>query len=229
MAVVGILFPIFLLFIVIVGCFLTMRVGKKYMTIKVTHWILFIYMGVLVLATLLAPLIVKDSASIENAAQGMTDKQFSGFYEKLNTGNLSEIDSKFLIKEMTFKNYNDQQLTIETNTMNEPQIFVEKKQNSDATIEVFVYSSGLVVDGLDFSNRIKPFQFELIGNQLLIQQIYQELNVAIVGNSFPVRQFTGQSLFDHHYSSSGDSVIYLKVPKDLEMNEDNIYLYYIES
>ena len=44
-----------------------------------------------------------------------------------------------------------------------------------------------------------------------------------MGDSFPVRQFTGESLFNHSFSS-GEQLIYLKIPNDLKLIADDVVI-----
>ena len=107
-------------------------------------------------------------------------------------------------------------------------IFVERQINDDAAIEAFTYHTGLMIGGIDFSDELIPLKLELEDNRLNIIPIAQNIRLSIMGDSFPIRQFTGESLFDHSFST-GDQLIYLKIPKDLKLIADDVViLEYVE-
>lgn len=230
MMLLGAILPIVLVLLFGLFFFITVKIGKKYLTIKITHWLLLIYVGVLVLATIAVPLFAQEYEKIERIEQvdsedGMIDP-FSELFSKLSNGEVTEIDPLYLQEEKHFDVYPHESIRIVPNTNNGQQIFVERVEKDDSTIEVDIYSTGLVVDGLDFSSLLKPSQVELTENILTINPIYQEFNFAIAGNGYPIRQFTGESMFEHHSFRSGDSFVYLRIPSDLEIegNEDTLLL-----
>jgi energy-coupling factor transporter transmembrane protein EcfT len=228
MIVLTAILPIVILGFFALFFFFTIKVGKKYMTIKVTHWLLFIYIAVLVLATVFVPFLTEKSAGLERVEQEASDQRMGDYYTKLNDGDIDEIDPNYLIQETRFDDYQNQTVEIVTQTQYAPQVFVEGKTSDDSQIEAYVYSGGLVVNGFDFSDILKPHQIELEENILTITPIQQEINLTIGSDSFPVRQFTGETLFRNHSFSSGDSMVYLRIPQDIEIKSDNVHLVYIE-
>ncbi|MBY0095568.1 hypothetical protein [Mesobacillus maritimus] len=225
MMLLGAVLPI--VFVILFGLFffITVKIGKKYLTIKITHWLLLVYVGVLVLASVTVPLFAQEHGNIKSVQEKddhdeMNDP-YSQLYSKLSNGEVAEIDSSYLQEERNFEHYSNKSISIVPNTINGPQVFVERKEKADATIEVAIYSTGLVVDELDFSSLLKPSEVELTDNILTINSIYQEFNFAIAGNGYPVRQFTGETMFEHHSFRSGDSFVYLRIPSGIEI-EGNI-------
>jgi hypothetical protein len=225
MMLLGAILPI--VFVLLFGLFffITVKIGKKYLTIKITHWLLFGYLGVLILASVTVPLFAQEHDNIESIQEENYDDDemdpYSKLFSKLSNGEIAEIDPTYLLEERNFDHYSNKSIRIVPNTNNGPQVFVERKEKADSTIEVAIYSTGLVVDSLDFTSLLKPSEVELTDNILTINSIYQEFNFAIAGNGYPIRQFTGESMFEHHSFRSGDSFVYLRIPSDLEI-EGNI-------
>ena len=63
------------IFIILVGMIYFMKkVGKKFITIKITHWLLFIYIGVLLLATAIIPFISNERMERDTKEQVDIDK-----------------------------------------------------------------------------------------------------------------------------------------------------------
>jgi hypothetical protein len=230
MMVLSVILPIVLVLLFGLFFFIVVKIRKKYLTIKITHGLLLIYVGVLILATIAVPLIAHEYEKIDRIEQvdsedGMNDP-YSELFSKLSNGEVTEIDSTYLQEQKSFEDYPHESIRIVPNTNNGPQIFVERVEKADSTIEVDIYSTGLVVDGLDFSSLLKPSQVELTENILTINPIYQEFNFVIAGNGYPIRQFTGESMFKHHSFRSGDSFVYLRIPSELEIegNDDTLLL-----
>lgn len=229
MMVLGAILPIVLVLLFGLFFFIIVKIGKKYLTIKITHWLLLIYVGVLVLASIAVPLFAEEHDQMVDymdSEDGVNDP-FSELFSKLSDGQLAEIDPAYLQEKMSFDEYPNNSIKIVSNTNNGPQIFVERVEKDESTIEVAIYSTGLVVDGLDFSSLLKPSQVELTESNLTINSIYQEFNFAIAGNGYPIRQFTGESMFEHHSFRSGDSFVYLRIPSDVEIEGNVDFLEFI--
>jgi ABC-type transport system involved in multi-copper enzyme maturation permease subunit len=229
MMILGAILPIFLVLLFGLFFFITVKIGKKYLTIKITHWLLLIYVGVLVLSSIAVPLFAQENDQIESMNQrdsenGVFDP-YSELLSKLSEGEVDEIAPSYLQDEMSFDYPNDT-IRIVPNTNNGPQIFVERKEKGSSKIEVEIYSTGLVVDGLDYSSMLKPPQIDLTENILTVNPIYQEFNFAIASNGYPIRQFTRESMFKHQSVRSGDSFVYLRIPSDIEIegNVDSLRL-----
>ena len=222
MMLLGAVFPI--VFVTLFGLFffITVKIGKKYMTIKITHWLLLVYVGMLVLASVTVPLFAQDHEKIESVQGKDVDDDemndpYSHLYSKLSNGEVDEINPSYLQEERNFDHYSNKSISIVPNTNNGPQVFVERKEKADSTIEVAIYSTGLVVDDLDFSSLLNPSEVELQDDILTVNTIYQEFHFAIAGNGYPIRQFTGETMFEHHSYRSGDSFVYLRIPRDIEI------------
>ena len=86
---------------------------------------------------------------------------------------------------------------------------------------------GFYIGGDDFSDKLIPYKLELSENTLTITPKEQNIRLSISTASFPVRQFTGESIFNHSFSS-GDQVLYLLIPNDLQLQADErIMLEYV--
>ncbi|SEN23183.1 hypothetical protein SAMN05192533_110111 [Mesobacillus persicus] len=213
-----------LLLIVLLGglIFYMIKAGNSFVTIKITHWLLVVYTSVLVLSTIAVAVLTEETISQAKGGQEVHDEGLSSLYTNLSKGQIDKAD-EYLIKEIKFDNYQNQTLTITASPDYGSQVFVEKKQGEDSTVELFLYGNELTVDGYDFSNIIKLPDIELAGHTLSIVPIRQNIDLSIATNSYPIRQFTGEFI-QNHYFSSGESFIYLRVPRDLELNAENVYL-----
>ncbi|MGE7185535.1 hypothetical protein ACQKKK_16515 [Peribacillus sp. NPDC006672] len=229
MNVMTAILPIVIL-ILIFGVFIFMvRFAGKFATPKVTHWLLFIYIGVLLLSTAFVPFIIDGPMSQKGMEKVVdTDRELSDLYSKLNKGEIDQIDAKYLMKESNFSNHENQTIKVESSNDDGSQIFVERKTNNDDTIEAFIFGNGLIIDGYDFSSILKPYHLELMDDTLTInlpQQ--QDINLIITKADFPIRQFTGESIINPSFST--DQGVYLRIPNNLELiADDHVFLEFIE-
>ncbi|KON90026.1 hypothetical protein AF332_26575 [Sporosarcina globispora] len=230
MTVMTAILPLVIL-ILIFGVFIFMvRLAGKFATPKVTHWLLFLYISVLLLGTVFVPFIIDDPMSQKGMGKVVdTDREFSDLYSNLNKGELDQIDAKYLMKESSFSNYQNQTIRVESSNNDGSQILIERKAVNDDTIEAFIFGNGLIIDGYDFSRKLKPYHLELMDNTLTINLPHQQdINLLIAKADFPIRQFTGESIINPSFST-GDQVVYLRIPNNLELIAgDHVFLEFIE-
>ncbi|MDM5294678.1 hypothetical protein QUF81_16085 [Peribacillus simplex] len=229
MTVMTAILPLVIL-ILIFGVFIFMvRFAGKFATPKVTHWLLFIYIGVLLLGTAFVPFIIDDSMSQKGMEKVVdTDRELSDLYSNLNKGEIDQVDAKYLMKERNFSNHQNKTIKVKYSNSDGSQILVERKTNNDDTIEAFIFGNGLIIDGYDFSRKLKPYHLELTDDTLTINLLQQQdINLIITKADFPIRQFTGESIINPSFST--DQVVYLRIPNNLELiADDHVFLEFIE-
>jgi hypothetical protein len=203
------------------------KVGNKFITIKITHWLLIIYIGVLLLSTAIIPFISDERMERDTKEQVDIDKAMNELDKNLREGKLDQIDDQYFLKKNIFTDYKSQTLRIVSRSEYGPQIFVKRQKSNDSTIESFTYVNGFYIGGDDFSDKLIPYKLELSEDKLTITPKEQNIRLSISIASFPVRQFTGESIFNHSFSS-GDQVLYLHIPSDLQLQADEgIMLEYV--
>lgn len=223
-----VILPIVILITIIGFVFFTSKLGNCFVPIKFTHWLLSIYIFLLVLSTAILPFISDDRMEKEVRRQEDMDKVMDGLFSKLRQGKIDQIPYQYVLQTNRFDDYPNQTLTIALNSDHGAEILVERKTNNDDSIESFTYANGLIIDGIDFSNNLIPYSIELVDNKLTIHPIVQDIRISITSSSFPVRQFTGDSILDHSFSSR-HQIIYLKIPSDLKINVDeSVNLVYVK-
>ena len=155
------------------------------------------------------------------------DKAMNELDMSLREGKIDQIDDQYFLEKNIFTDYKNQTLRIVSRSEYGPQIFVKRQKSNDTTIESFTYVNGFYIGGDDFSDKLIPYKLELSENKLTITPKEQNIRLSISSASFPVRQFTGESIFNHSFSS-GDQVLYLHIPNDLELQADEgIMLEYV--
>jgi hypothetical protein len=213
-AFIPIILVIFVLYWVF---FIVLRTGKKYVTVKVTHWMVLIYLILLLVSSAVVPFISEDITVKKTIDENESYLLMDEMYANIRKGNLDKIDPNYLIKKEQFKISDNKPINIVSNNEYGPQVYIEKEQRKD--VEVFIYAQELLIEGLDFSEKRIPHEIKLKDNNLIISPIRQNLKISLASNPFPVRQFTYESLFKHGFSSS-DQIIYIKAPEDTKFTSD---------
>lgn len=107
-------------------------------------------------------------------------------------------------------------------------ITVERKSENDGVIEA-KYITQTMMDGIDITERIPSIEVELEKDTLTLMGNGEvTLNFAQFQKEFVISQFTGKKSGDMDFSSSDTRILYLKIPKDLNLvYEEDIYIDYI--
>lgn len=222
------LFPIIIIIVIIIAIPFFMKKARP-VTIKITHWLLLIYVGVLLLATAVAPFIIgEDLSNREFLREKDIEQERRAFSQALSEGNIETIDEGFLVNEITY-DYQNSTLKIERTNGYGPQVFVERKDSNDGKIEAFIYTNRFFIDGLNFTDKLgEPFQSKLTQDTLTIQSPEQtNIKVSMIKNEFTINQFTKGSN-ENSTIQNGISALYLRVLQNLQLIEGtDVYLEYV--
>ncbi|MBM7660210.1 hypothetical protein JOC85_000977 [Bacillus mesophilus] len=106
-------------------------------------------------------------------------------------------------------------------------IIAERSDELKGKIEATHYTSKAFIQGLDFSDELHPPYVKLEGETLIIQEPAPlELDYYKLQKEFVITQFDSNKK-DHRYimeTSIGVNVLYLKIPKDLEIIGNILYV-----
>lgn len=101
-------------FLLMIGVIYFMfKAGTKWRTVKITHWLLFTYVTILLLATVLVPFVSDKAKNLEEIQRVGEDEAFTEIYTKLSNGEIDQMNRKNLVGENHF-DYQNQMLTIES-------------------------------------------------------------------------------------------------------------------
>lgn len=105
-------------------------------------------------------------------------------------------------------------------------ILFTKTEELEEEIEVQIYNGLFEINELDFSDELPLPLIHYSNNIIEVENPpFFEMNLAYMTPEFPFSQFSGQDLQDQGSSSASRSpIIYIKVPKDLNVisNSENI-------
>lgn len=214
--------------IILIMIVTSMKAKRKFITVKVTHWLLIIYIGVLLLSMSFVHLITNNSINSREKVENWDEDQgWSKFFAAMHKGKLDLLDSNQLINEKIY-NYENPLLNMKI-TGSDDQIYVERKDQDDGKIEARVYTNGLYISGYDFTDKIVPVNFQLMGETLnVLYPGLQTIDISVAGSEFTINQFTGQNRMNG-INSRGQLAVYLKIPKSLQLNGDpNVNIQYVK-
>lgn len=145
-------------------------------------------------------------------------------------GKIDQFDSKWKKKEFNFA-YQGKLLNIvvPNNESSDVLIVADRKGTNDDQIEASYYKTRATMNDREITRMLPQIDVKLVENQLTIQQEKNTLKYSQFMNVFPIRQFTGDSMYEHSASfSGGQSIIYLRIPKDLQLNpQENLNFEYV--
>jgi hypothetical protein len=216
--------PIVLIIIVFLLAYM-LKGWKRYVTVKITHWLLIIYMGILLIAMAITPIISTDYPV---RAEGKDDSWLD-LYKDLHHGGYDRIDPDYIAQRKVFE-YDHPSLNISSNREEDgTSIFVERKETNDGRIESFVYNTGFNINGYQFTQSLTPLHLELINDTLEMNHPdIQNITIAIVNKEFPITQFNGQKRTNVTTMGPDNQAIYLRIPADLEISNNYPNLTYVE-
>ncbi|MDF2858836.1 MAG: hypothetical protein K0Q87_4687 [Neobacillus sp.] len=149
------------------------------------------------------------------------DLESIDLYSAAIEGRIAEEDRSYIRKEWNL-NYEGDTLTVasQNDEYLETQIVVERKKDNDGKIEAVYYSTRSMVNNMDFTERIKPPGLKLADEILMVSNpIKVKLKYIQFQNVFPIKQFSGEDTFfeGHNTSYHGQSILYLRIPNNLEL------------
>ncbi|MGG3572175.1 hypothetical protein ABES25_03115 [Bacillus gobiensis] len=186
------------------------------MTTKRTYCFFTSYVAVLIVSVILFYALPAKENAVGGRVQSETaNKGIDKVYNAAQEGRIEEINSKYKKQQWEFP-YKESRLHLDGNV--DPTIVVERKQSSDGTIDAIFFATDFVVGGFDMSNRTPAINLELEGDTLMIDNTGPlQINLGMYSKEFPIRQFTGEQFIEEDPIVSPMQIIYLRVPKDLEI------------
>jgi heme/copper-type cytochrome/quinol oxidase subunit 2 len=180
------------------------------------------YISLLVICTIVVPFIIgKDINDFKKAPIVKVEKEGNALLDAAAKGKFATIESNLIEKKWNLAYHESKlNLTTETDQYFGAQIFVERKNTNDDKIEAVAYRTSSSMNDMDISKLINPIRLKVAGNLLTVQNPKQaKLKFSMFNNVFAVTQFTGEASSFQHNSSfyDGQSILYLRIPKDLEL------------
>lgn len=222
-------------FLLSVGSIILMRyIGRK-MHYKKLRWIFGGYIAILLVSLAVINILPEGDFLKEETAkqndQWMTDREYQDFYNAAGEGRLDQIKSAHKNKEWSFE-YTGEQLNIVTVTEQREnfdiRVVVKNKDIDDNIIEAASYVGKSIMNGIEYTDKIKPPEVVLEGNQLnIIKPGRLEIKLAGFYRDLTIRQFFPGSRDNNSLRGSVNvsrtapppPVLYIQVPKDVKVGK----------
>jgi hypothetical protein len=231
--------PIFIILIIIIFIILIMtkvlktNVNKrgKYIYSNRVRWVLGGYIGILLISAGLITFLPTDEMSkMKIAPTSDLEKENTDLYNAAINGKIDNIDPKYIDKKWSL-NYDDPQLEVVVDENLNIQIIVERKIKNDDKIEAVMYKTRSNMNDRDITSLTNLPSVKLGRNQLMIiKPNLAKIEISEFKNVFSIRQFSGEKIFSHHTGFfEGQSILYLQIPKDLELvDKTNLYIQFVD-
>lgn len=197
----------FLLLIALLLPFLIWKRKSQFFTVKITHWLLIVYTGVLLLSLVFVLFMEVEEPILE-------EQQRVDVYGKMFEGS---IPVEHVLEEHSFEPGNNILKMAAINHHQVTDVFVRRTGNGDGMVKMQILGYGPTANKMNFAKEFKPPHVRLDENTLIIDYPeLQEIKVAILKNDFTVNQFTGNSILGEGINFEGP-IFYLEIPEQLEL------------
>ncbi|MFC0472549.1 hypothetical protein ACFFHM_19200 [Halalkalibacter kiskunsagensis] len=218
-----ILFIIVAIIVVSITLFLrkSIKIKTTFFNGNGTKWLLVGYLIVLIASFFIYQTIAIDKVANEpNLTHEEFDELYATFQEAARNGTLDSLEESFVVEDWRIEY---EEPTIHLNTRNNNHMgvsmFAERKETNDGEIEVYYYTSQSSVEGIDITEEISRINLEVEGETMMFMRPTPvDLRFAKFTKEFTITQFTGErQTFDQHFTAMAPEILYLKIPKDLEI------------
>lgn len=196
------------------------------------------YLGILLATSILFFLLPINDFAYEQVELYQHDPENpytdQDYYSAIDQGRFEDARGISLREEWAFEYEGDSiQFKSNPDPYVEMRVMVDRKDVNDNKIEMAYYTSRTVVGGFDITEEVGKYEFNFDNGTIFITKPRPyELQLSTFNSEFPTRQFTDESIhssYDRSFSMRGENIIFLKIPKDLEIKEQpEIYIQYIK-
>ncbi|WP_078553056.1 hypothetical protein [Bacillus alkalicellulosilyticus] len=216
--------------VLFIGFVLLLGLGftHKIIPFQAVRWVLVGYFGILSISYVASFFVPEEqvlSKDLLFTVEQQTDDYFS-FYELVKEGKLEETELIEIVEEWSFP-YEETELSLMDSHI---QIMIERKPETDGEIEVTHYKTKSILDG-----KIEPSSL-IISQEDTTFYFYEEkkpgfaneVTIALYGRDFVISQFVDVEKIDlfGQYRFNDiiwDNLIYIKIPKNVELDEHSQY------
>ncbi|WP_216772142.1 hypothetical protein, partial [Metabacillus halosaccharovorans] len=111
-------------------------------------------------------------------------------------------------------------------------ILVERKEESDDEIEFIEYHTKTIIENLDLTDEFDPLSVSIEEDLLRVMNGGgKDIKIGMFDKEFTISQFTsdqGLELFSDSHHVWGEHVLFLRIPKDVEIIDDFDYVQYVK-
>ena len=199
------------------------------MTGKKIYWLTGAYILILLGALVLFFLAPNGKSTFQEMSQEEINKADQVFNEIFNTETpdkekLDNLEGVYKKGELIFQ-YSENELEIAPikKGMGIYNIFVERKETNDNTIQVLFYTTQTIINKYDVTEAMNPPRIYFTGKRLnIIAPEKTEIHVAMFNKEFTMVQFSDEKWFyyPHQRDIMGNDLIYIQIPKNVQILND---------
>jgi hypothetical protein len=234
--------PLLIILVIVVGMFSlvakimnnkTLNRKGKYSYSNRVRRIFAGYLAILLICVVLDSVLpAKGMLEWKVVRTGDLEKENANLYDAALKGRIDKVDPKLKVKNWNF-DFHDQKLTavVQNNEVLYNQVVIERKKTNDDKIEAVYYKTRSSMNNMDITQLVNPIALKLAGDQLtLIPPQRSKTKFSEFANVFSINQFTGEKTFSHSSNFvEGQSILYLRIPKDLQLvANDNLNIEFVQ-
>ena len=191
-----------------------------------------VYLAVLILCMIVSLLLPPPGGvELKRVKDKEVERESQQLYELAAEGRVEALDPAFLGKKWVF-DYDQQRLDLafQDGNMMMP-VIVKRKAGDDGKIEAAYYRARYSMNGFDITKLIDDPKLQLSNRTLtLLKQASGKLKFSTYNSVFSVKQLKGESGTGFSSSSIGGTrILFLSIPKNLELQSENMEIQYVES
>ncbi|MCJ7842565.1 hypothetical protein MUB24_17010 [Lederbergia sp. NSJ-179] len=202
--------------------------GGPFQNKRIVKALLPLYAVVLILSPFVYELLPKGNDDLPLANEKDLERKTMELEQAIYDGRLKDIDPQ-VIREEWEESYDGTELSFRQEEGEPLPIVVERKPENDGVVEG-KYIASVIYHGIDFSDQLSKVRFQLEDDALQFAEIGNPLvyRGVVYKSDFVLAQFREErnSIFEPSFVSNA-RYIYLRIPKDLEIQEkDEVYFNY---
>ena len=220
---------VFFLLLVGVIVLLIRLCGKVYY--KKTQWILGGYIAILLVSFIFVHMLPKDGFLEEELVKQndpwITGQEYQEFHNAAEEGRLDQVENAYKNREWSFEYTGEQLEIVPADKGFNIRVIVKNKDIDDGIIDAASFTGRSIINGIDYTDKIKPPEVTLEGSQLKITKSESlRIELARFDRDFTVKQFLpGGRINNNHRSSmsishGGTPVLYIQVPRSVQVDGD---------
>lgn len=186
------------------------------------------YVGILLICLVLTLILpTKELSKLEKITEHGNS---SNLYQQALSGNINKVSRDHLVTERKL-DYSGRTLQVKTkgDEFFDIPLIVERKPSNDNKIEAYYFRTTMSLNNYDVSDYVKAPVWDIKDDTFLLNMPKSSIKLSEFSYPFTVNQFTGKSLFSHSINSEWDHLIYIRIPKDLQLNhDDNLNMEYVK-
>ena len=232
----GGIFTILLIVFVILFFLRTFETPKRQMNRKITYVVFSAYVVILLVGTITVGVMDKASSaeSPRKLSTAEVDRMDLDLFNKINNKEFSSIDPSHILESQKHQTGETLRLTRATHDRFDelPSIYIERKSENDGTIEETVYKPLLIINDLDFSDRLHYTLPDWQQDEVIFRSppateiVFTSYRDAYLLSQFTQNRHENRSSFS---SISRQIIIHLLVPASTEIEaDDSLIITYLD-